>query len=259
MKKLMLGTAVAVLASSVATAQDYQFEVGAGYVDGDMAGVDYDGFGLNARGHLDRVDTTKGPLNEAAFLDKSSYVDLMWSTFEYDGPGSPSVDTIGLSGRFVTKGNVIVEASYSDSDSDVAVDETVISLGVGTYINENTDVVVSYEDYDEADRSSLSVDAHGVNKLEGETSLAFDLGLAYLDWGSESGYGLSAGADYYVDKALSFGAGVALESVDNYDASSIDVRANYFVTQVVRLGLSYMTLGQDADGDAIELNASLRF
>ena len=259
MKKLMLGTAVAVLASSVATAQDYQFEVGAGYVDGDMAGVDYDGFGLNARAHLDRVDTTKGPLNEAAFLDKSSFVDLTWATFEYDVPGSFSVDTIGLSGRFVTKGNVIVEASYSDIDSDVTGDETVISLGVGTYINENTDVVVSYEDYDEADRSSLSVDAHGVNKLEGETSLAFDLGLAYLDISDESGYGISAGADYYVDKALSFGAGASLMSVDNYDESSIDVRANYFVTPVVRLGLSYMTLGQDADGDAIELNASMRF
>ena len=111
MKKLLLGTAIAALAvSPVAFAQDYQFEVGAGYVNGDNGFVDYDGFGLNVRAHLDIVDTSKGPLNEAAFLDKSSFADLTWATAEADVSGAESVDTIGLSGRFVTQGNVIIEA-----------------------------------------------------------------------------------------------------------------------------------------------------
>lgn len=257
MKKLMLGTAVAVLASSVATAQDYQFEVGAKYITGELEGTDFDGYGLNARAHLDRVDTTKGPLNEAAFLDKSSFVTLAWETLDPDVSGANSFDELTISGRFVTEGNIIIEAGYQDEDLS---DDTNISVGVGTYLSDNMDVVVTYQTYDDADTNLLSANLHGINTLEGETSLAYDLGLGYIidDGADDSGYVISAGADYYLDKALSFGAGLELESA-TFDVSTIDVRANYFVTPVVRLGLSYMTLGQDADGDAIELNASMRF
>ena len=139
-------------------------------------------------------------------------------------------------------------------------DDTNISVGVGTYLNDNMDAVVTYQTYDDADTNSLSAKVHGINTLEGETSLAYDLGLGYIidDGADDSGYSISAGADYYLDKVLSFGAGIELESATN-DVSTIDVRANYFVTPVVRLGLSYMTLGQDADGDAIKLNAAMRF
>lgn len=257
MKKLMLGTAIAVLASSVATAQDYQFEVGVGYVDGDNGGLDYDGYGINARAHLDKVDTSKGPLNEAAFLDKSSFIDLTWATAEADFPGAESIDTIGLSGRFVTEGNVIIEAAYVDIDGD----ETIMNIGAGTYLNDNMDVVFSYQTYDESDENSLNGRLHAINALEGETSLAYDLGLTYIldDGFDESAYGISAGADYYLNKALSFGAGLSLVKYDNGDTSAFDVRANYFVTPVIGLGLSYTTLGQDADGDSISLDAVMRF
>ena len=102
---------------------------------------------------------------------------------------------------------------------------------------------------------------HALNALEGETSLAYDLGLTYIldDGFDDSAFGISAGADYYLNKALSVGAGLALVSGDDYDTSAFDVRANYFVTPVVGLGLSYTTLGQDADGDTIALDAIMRF
>ena len=259
----MLGTAVAVLASSVATAQDYQFEVGAGYVNGDMFGVDYDGFGINARGHLDRVDTTKGPLNEAAFLDKSSFVNLAWATIDPDTSSSNSLDAFDLSGRFVTGKNLIIEAGYQDGEglfNGIPFDDTIISVGVGTYLEDNMAAVITYQTFDDADTNSLSANLHGINTLEGETSLAYDLGLGYIidDGADDSGYIISAGADYYLDKALSFGAGIQLMSA-TIDVSTIDVRANYFVTPVVRLGLGYVTYGQDGDGDAIALDASMRF
>ena len=246
MKKLMLGTAVVLLASSVAYAQDYQVEIGAAYVDGDARGADFDGIGLSAELHLDKVNTKKGPLNEAAFLDKSSFVNLIWAEFS---------DTITLGGRYVAPENIIVEASYSDIDGD----EKVINLGVVTYLNDNMDAVVSFTNYDEADHSELAVDAHGLRKLDGTRSLAYDLGLSYLDVGSESGIGLRGGADYYLNKAISFGAGLSLERVDDYKESTIDIRANYFVTPIVVVGLAYETVGQDGDGDSIELNAAMRF
>ncbi len=261
MKKILLGTVVSFLAATPTLAQDYQVELGAVYLDGDSSGVDFDGYGLNAEFHLDKVVTTKGPLNEAAFLDKSSFGSLTWVTAEFDLANSMSADSdiIGLSGRFVTQSNLIIEASYLDIDTDFVGDDTAISLGVGTYINENMDLVVTYEDLDEADQSSLSVDVHGVNKLNGEASLAFDLGIAYLDENNDSGYGVSAGADYYLNKSLSFGAGLSLTSVDSEDVSSLGLRVAYFVTPVVGFGVSYETLGQDGDGDTIALSAAVRF
>jgi hypothetical protein len=100
-------------------------------------------------------------------------------------------------------------------------------------------------DFDEADQSALSIHAHGVNKLEGDTSLAFDLGLAYLDENNDSGYGISTG--------------LSLESVDDFDVSTLGFTASYFVTPAIGLGLSYETLGQDGDGDTIELISAARF
>lgn len=254
MKKILLSAAIAVLSSSVVYAQDYQFEVGAGYVNGDNGTNDFDAYGLNAQLHLDKVDTSKGPLAEAAFLDKSSFLDLSWVTSEDDVSGADSEDTFGIGGRFVTGKNIIIEANYTDFE-----DDSAIKVGVGTYINNNMDVVVSYQDYDKADLSTLAVDMHGLHKLQGQTALAFDLGLSYLDVADEDAYRFSAGADYYLNNAFSIGAGVAFLTADNYDASTVDIRADYFVTPIARIGVSYESEGEDADGDAVQLNASVRF
>lgn len=118
------------------------------------------------------------------------------------------------------------------------------------------DVVVSYQDYDKADSSTLAVDMHGLHKLQGQTALAFDLGLAYLDVADEDAYKFSAGADYYLNNAFSIGAGVAYLTADDSDESTVDIRADYFVTPIARIGVSYESEGEDADGDAV---ASVRF
>lgn len=258
MKKTLLGAAIAVLSSSAVYAQDYQVEVSGAYVNGDNGAVDYDAFGLNAKLHLDKVDTSKGPLNEAAFLDKSSFADLTWATSKVDVSGADSVNTINVGGRFVTEKNIIIEAGYTDIE-----DDSAIKVGVGTYINDTMDVVASYESYDSEfdtlDVSTFAADLHGVHKLKGETSLAFDAGLAYIDNDGESAYGISGGADYYLNNAFSVGAGLALLTADNYDASTINIRADYFLTPIARVGVGFESEGQDADGDAMQINASVRF
>lgn len=264
MKKTLLATAIAVLSSSAVYAQDYQFEVSGAYINGDQNGFnyDYDGYGLNAQLHLDKVDTSKGPLNEAAFLDKSSFVDLSWSTIDPDVSGADSIDTVNVGGRFVTGQNIIIEANYTDFDDDSGMN-SAIKVGVGTYINDTMDVVASYQsddsDDDDSDSYTFSADLHGLQKLEGETSVAFDAGLAYTDQDGESAYGIGAGADYYLNNALSIGAGVAFLTADDYDESTIDIRANYFVTPIARVGVAYVSQGQDADGDAMLIDASVRF
>ncbi|MBL4798196.1 MAG: putative porin [Oleispira sp.] len=254
MKKILLGATIALLSSSVVYAQDYQFEIGAQYINGDNGDDDFDGYGLNAQLHLDVVDTSKGPLNEAAFLDKSSYVDLAWSTTKLDVSGADSSDTTTIGGRFVTSSNIIIEADYTDLE-----DDSTYSIGAGTYISEKMEVVATYQTADKADVSSFAVDLHGLNPLQGETAVAFDAGLAYVDLDGDSAYRFSAAADYYFNNALSIGAGAAFVSADDFDTSAINVRADYFVTPIARLGLAFTSLGQDADGQNIQLNAAVRF
>ncbi len=254
MKKTLLGAAIALLSSSVVYAQDYQFEVSADYINGERFDVDYDGYGLNAQIHLDKVDTSKGPLNEAAFLDKSSFVNLGWATAKADVSGADSVDVTAVDGRFVTGSNIIIEANYLDLDAD-----TSYGVGVGTYISETMDVVASYQTFDKADQSAFAVALHGLNPLKGEASVAFDAGLAYIDSDGDAAYSFNAGADYYLNNALSIGAGAEFVSYDNADTSAVNLRANYFVTPIVRLGAALETLGQDDDGQNVQLNAAVRF
>lgn len=256
MKKLVLGTAIAALAATGgAYAEDYQFEIGALYGTGDKGGPDIDGFGFYGEFHFDVVDTSKGPLNEAAFLDKSSSVRAEWATAEEDTPGAESVDGFVVSGRFVTATNWIIEADYADFDGD----DFSIGLGVGMYLNDTTDLVVTYNTYDEADKSSLSLDVHSVVSLTGDTAFAYDLGVSYLDQADESGYGLNAGADYYFNKAVSIGAAVALTSVDEVDTSTITVGVDYFVAPSIKLSADFASMGQDSDGDMLTLAAAVRF
>ena len=254
MKKILLGATIALLSSSVVYAQDYQFEIGAQYENGDNGDDDNDGYGLNAQLHLDVVDTSKGPLNEAAFLAKSSYVDLAWSTTKDDVSGADSEDTASIGGRFVTNSNIIIEADYTDEE-----DDSLYSIGAGTYISEKMEVVATYATYDKDDLSSFAVDLHGLNPLQGETAVAFDAGLAYIDFDGDSAYRFSAAADYYFNNALSIGAGAEYISADDFDTSEISVRADYFVTPIVRLGAAFTSFGEDDDGQNIQLNAAVRF
>lgn len=254
MKKILMGAAVTLFSVSTAFAQDYQVELGAAYLNGDVNGVDFDGIGLNAEVHFDKVNTRKGPLNEAAFLDKSSFANLTWITLDPDTAGADSADTTTIQGRFVLEKQLILEAGYTDLEDDDA-----IRLGLGMYLNDTLDAVVNYEAYDDADASSLGVDFHGVNKLNGNASVAFDFGFALLDVNDDTGYGFSAGADYYIDRNFSFGGSLSLESVDDADLSTFQVGVNYFVTPVVRVGADFITLGQDGDGDTLAINANVRF
>lgn len=254
MKKTLLGAAITLLISSAVHAQNYQFEVGSDYISGDKFGLDYDGFGLSAQVHLDKVDTSKGPLGEAGFLAKSSFAGVAWATAKADLPGADSVDVMAIGGRFVTADNIIIEADYSDLE-----DDSFYAVGVGSYISENMDLVASYQTFDKADQSVFALDLHGLNQLKGEASVAFDLGLAYSDFPGSSAYSINAGADYYLNNALSIGAGAQVVSYDNANTSAISVRADFFATPIVRLGAAFTTLGQDDDGQSIQLNGAVRF
>lgn len=245
MKKQLLSIAIATAVSGYANA--YQFEVGAAYGQGDVENTDFDLTGLYGELHFEQVDTSKGPLAEAAFLDKSSFVDFNYSSISPDD--GDDLDTFGFGGRFVTGTNLIIEANYASED-DGDEDADTFGVGIGTYLSDTTDVVVSYNTTDEedADLDILAVDLHGVSPLAQGAYIAYDLGASMIDADEEDGYSLNAGATYYFNNQFGIGVSVDMIDIDEYEEDTVTLDVTYFVAPNIELAFSYFDSSADVDG-----------
>ncbi|GAA4097040.1 putative porin [Zhongshania borealis] len=264
MKRTLLASAIALIATGHAYA-DYQFELGAVYTQGETANTDYDGFGIGGEFHFDKVDTSKGPLAEASFLDKSSFVDFAFLSVEPDVAGADDVDTTNIGGRFVTATNLIIEANWSTVDTGNS-DSDSIRVGVGTYLNDNTDVVVSYtsEDDNNADVDYLDVAFHGVNPLNQGTSVAYDVAVGYIDTDNDSGYQIAVGGTYYFNTMFGLGLNAGIVDVGDSSSDTISLDASFFPNPQVEIFASIFDSSievnnNDADADGILLGAAFRF
>lgn len=265
MKKILLASAIALAATGQAYA-DYQFEVGGVYTDGEIADISFDGFGVAGEFHFDKVDTSKGPLAEASFLDKSSFVNFAFLSVEPDAPNANDIDSTSVGGRFVTATNIIIEADFGTVDAGNN-DTDTIRLGVGTYLSDNSDVVVSYsteEDDNNNDVDYLNVDFHGVNSLNQGASVAYDVGLGYIDTNNDSGYQISVGGTYYFNNMFGLGLNAEIADVGDTSSDQIGVEASFFPTEQVVLYVmifdgSIEANNVDIDSDGILIGGSLRF
>ncbi|MFT7560125.1 MAG: hypothetical protein ACI93R_002040 [Flavobacteriales bacterium] len=252
MKKLVLATTIAVLTSAYAQADSYQVEIGATYGQSETGSFESDIYTLDGEVFFAEVDTSKGSLAEASFLDKASGLGLTYATTSPETGDSVDAWATGL--RVVTGGDLIIEASYADSD-----DDSAFGIGIGTYLNDNTDIVVSYETADEADLDTLAVDLHSVVSLSGDSSLAYNVGASYID-ANDSGYGIAGELTYYVNNNLGFGGVVGYTSVGDSDLTTFGVKADYFVNSTIRLRAMYSTAEANSfDTDTFTLGASARF
>ena len=264
MKKTLLASAIAIVATSHAFA-DYQFELGAVYTQGEFANTDYDGFGVGGQLHFDKVDTSKGPLAEASFLDKSSSVNFSFLSLDPDLPNADEVETTNVGGRFVTATNLIIEADWTTVDTGNS-DADSIRVGVGTYLNDNTDVVVSYttEDDNNADVDYLDVAFHGVNPLNQGASVAYDVAVGYIDTDNDSGYQIGVGGTYYFNTMFGLGLNASIVDVGDATSDTISVNASFFPSEQIELVASIFDTSTevnnvDIDSDGILFGAAVRF
>ena len=259
MKKTLLASAIALIATGHAYA-DYQFELGAVYTQGETANTDYDGFGIGGEFHFDKVDTSKGPLAEASFLDKSSALSFIFFSKEDDVANADEEETTSIDGRFVTASNLIIEANWSTVDTGNS-DSDSIRVGVGTYLNDNTDVVVSYttEDDNNADIDYLDVAFHGVNPLNQGASVGYDVAVGYIDTDADSGYHIDVGGMYYFNNMLGLGLSAGITDIGDFSSDTISLDASFFPAPEVEVAFSYFDEGGDADGNGILLGAAFRF
>jgi len=300
-KKTALVAAVGLALSVTAQAEnDYRWELGADYtrdtVDADVkssAGnvsdnIDSDIGTVNGTFYLKPVDTSKGPLAEAAFLDHASSINLAYTDGEVDlnSLNNELEDKDGqkyaVNTRYVAEGpgwelsGVLVDLSYVRSEPGEAEIDTY-GIGIGKYLTDTTTLVLNYQ--------QLTVN-------NGGDTDGYSLDLEHL-WPMSNGGGLKAtasagkvvikdaddvdsyalGGTWYINKSLGFGAGYSNTSQNGYEVSGWDVSSSWFVTEMVELSLAYAQRTPDdiefsngnVDGkvelenDAITLGALVRF
>jgi hypothetical protein len=279
-KKTVIAAGIGLALSSAAHA-DYQFELGAnggqGEVDLGEMSADQEGFGLTGTYYLKSVDTSAGPLAEAAFLDRASGVTLDYFTGELDGDNDDvDVDRYAVEGRYVSKeSGWLVDLGYRlDEIGDAEVD--TYKIGAGWYVMQNTAVVVSYANSDsditlrpvptgasiDSESDTYALDVNHLWQLP-KGALKIDAKLALVDpeaadtiniWGLDG--------TYYLTDKLGFGADYSASDSDETELESWSLYASWFVTEKVALSLAYSEQEDDKIGfesDAFMFNANMRF
>ena len=292
MKKLGLATA---LLLAMTGAQAYQFEVQgqSEYIDASAANdKDFTG-GVQGTYYFKDVDSSKGPLAEAAFLNQASNVSL---AYNYAELGSNGLDVTAhnygakaeayVPTKFVP---VYTSASYShtilDSKNNNASDDQGdrYALEVGALAAPNFLVTVGYTNVaDQFALDAFNVMSKGVVSAVGETAtigedqdaitartkyvgnidgtnmaVGFESGIVY---GDDTAYQFKT--DLYVTPKLSVGASYVKSSFENTPDSAWGANVNYFITPAVAVGASYVNANAkavDLDTQTVGLNAKFRF
>ena len=292
MKKLGLATA---LLLAMTGAQAYQFEVQgqSEYIDTSAANdKDFTG-GVQGTYYFKDVDTSKGPLAEAAFLNQASNVSL---AYNYAELGSNGFDFTAH--NYGAKAEAYVPTQYVPVYASASYSHTILdgknnatgndqgdryALELGALAAPNFLVAVGYTSVaDQLALDAFNVMSNGVVKSVGETAtigddqdaitartkyvgnidgtnmaVGFESGLVY---GDDTAYQLKT--DLYVTPKLSVGASYAKSSFAGTPDSAWGANVNYFITPAVAVGASYVNANAEEvalDTQTVGLNAKFRF
>ena len=294
MKKLGLATA---LLLAMTGAQAYQFEVQgqSEFIDTTVNDKDFTG-GLQGTYFLKNVDSSKGPLAEAAFLNQASNVSLAYNYSELDSNvtahnfgakaeayaptkyvpvyGSLSYSHTILDGKnglpndqgdryslevgALPTQNFLVAVGYTSAADQVALDAfNVMSNGAAKAVAEAATIG--------EDQDAITARAKYVGPIDGTNmSLAFESGIVY---GDATAYQFKT--DLYLNPKLSVGASYAASSYAATPDSAWGANVNYFITPAIAVGASYVNANYKAnraqdvmlagDTQTVGVNAKFRF
>ena len=227
LKKIALTTA---LIASFGTAHAYQAEIG-----GTIAVVDPDhgdtstGFALDGTYYFNPVQVKNNPLNEAAFLNRSSNLNGEVSYIDYD-VYEVTAFNVGLeyfipNSDFYLNGNIGQTKHEADGVEDL--DTTIYSAEVGYLPVPGLLIAAGLLGYDNdyGDDSDATLRAKYVTQV-GAYDMNFEGGVVFAD--DEI---FTLGTDLYLDKTFSVGLGYT----DDGEDDSFQIRAKKFFNQQVSL------------------------
>lgn len=275
-KKTAIVATISLAISAAAQAQDsyrWQLDAAAGRSNIDVGrdDGDVDKFALGGRFYFQDVDTSKGPLGEAAFTDRASsigasyvYTDLDDIVEDADG------DQYNLDGRVVFN-SFIVEGAWTRETPEFS-DIDYYSLGLGYYITDYTTIVGTYRTSDVED--SNNIDAGDIDEwnigvehlwLLGNDGAGFKLegnyGWIDADEGDDIDSWNVAGT-WYLNRALGIGANYS--RFDNYglESDTYGLGVEWFVFDGLALSAAYSyeeVDDTDVEVEAFLVGAELRF
>ncbi|TCB54112.1 porin Omp33-36 [Acinetobacter terrestris] len=270
MKKLGLATA---LLLAMTGAQAYQFEVQgqSEYIDNTVNDKNFTG-AVQGTYYLKDVDSSKGPMAEAAFLNQASNVSVAYNYGEYDVNADDAdqvTHTIGAKAeayvptKFVP---VYASASYSNTITDnkdgeaddhgdryalelgaLAIPNFLVAVGYTSVANEysldafnilsNGVAKAALESNTIADdQDAITARTKYVGAIDGTNmSIGFESGLVY---GEDTAYNL--GTTLFVTPKLSVGASYMESSFAGSPDKAWGANVNYFITPAVAVGASYV-------------------
>ncbi|MBQ0138222.1 MAG: porin Omp33-36 [Kurthia sp.] len=277
MKKLGLATA---LLLAMTGAQAYQFEVQgqAEHIDNTANDKDFTG-AVQGTYYFNDVDSSKGPLAEAAFLNHASNVSAAYSYGENGqeetGLTRTANHTFGVKGEAYVPTKVVpvyASASYNHTITDNKAGATDdngdrYALELGALVLPNFLVAVGYTSVaDQVSYDAFNIASNGVAKaaLESKTiaddqdaitartkyvggidgtnmSIGFESGLVY---GEATAFNL--GTTLYLNPKLSVGVSYLESSYAGSPDKALGANVNYFITPAVAVGASYVNANFEA-------------
>jgi len=290
------------LALSVTAQADYRWELGGDYTMSETEAevttnqgsrisddLDADVGRLFGTWYMETVDTSKGPLSEAAFLDHASDITIEASDGEVD---LSSVDDrlsdedgqrYSISGRYVAEGpgwklsGWLVDLGYERAEPGEA-EINQYNLGIGNYITPNTTLVLNYvktepdnSAAEDADSYSLDLEHMWLMSSGGFKARASYGVTTITDVDDVDSY--RVGGTWYFTNNIGIGADYLNTGTDGYEVQGWQVSSEWFFTESFAMNLAYSQLDPDdidftrgnvngkveLETDAITLGAKLRF
>ncbi len=257
---------------------EFRWELGAGYQTGDVEGnvgevdidADIDVASVYGSWYFSSVNTEKGPLAEAAFLDRASRVDVLFQDGELDGDiADADLRSYAVGTRWVIdkESGWLIEAAASLDE--VENDETEsFSIGGGKYIFENTSVVLSYTYSDPDIGDDVDTYAVEVEHLQATPigALKLEGAYAYADPGDSSDTDNWLGSfTFYPTNRIGVG-GSWFRSISGSSSDTWALFAEWFITESIAVSVAYEDTedaggfnNNNLDGDSFIASALIRF
>lgn len=267
---IVAGLAMAVSAGAQA---DYRWQVdgavGRTNIDVGRDDGDVDSVGLGGRFYINEVDTSEGPLGEAAFLNQASSIGAGWVYTDADDiVEDVDADAYTIDGRYVFKTSIplILEGSWTRETPDFS-DIDFYRVGIGAYLTDTTTVVVSYRtsdvdesnDIDPGDIDAYSIDLRHLWHLSDSSAIVVEASYGFIDVEDNEindGDNIDSwniGATWYVTRQLGFSAGYSRFDNFGIEEDTYGAGAEWFVTENIGLSLSYDY--SEIDDTDVEINA----
>lgn len=215
--------ALAMMYAGIGQAQDYQLEAGLNYLGIDPDGGSSDSaLGADLTWHFAPVKTEGRPLAEAAFLGRSSNLQLGYTSVD-----KADTDVINVGGELYFE-NFYFAAGYQRVDYDFD-ESNDFDVALGFLPMDGLLLKVGYAKQDLSDIDTVSLGAKYVAALTGGTAFGVEGGLDIVDDPADSKI-ISARGDYYFTPAISAGVLVAYDDNDIDNETSAGVAARWFFT-----------------------------